>query len=458
MKNLRKISLRLVAFLTAASIFALSAVLHAQSAALKSVKSEAIPKFGTFWSMQLGDDFPPMPFFPSGLGDFKVYYLGDGNQYMYDDLDFDYESYWTKLAEIIAEVGLDSFGGGGANSPLDYGTNDLWLEITAVTNDFAHLTLHNTVTNQTYVMLTKSDLTWSNWTGELLVTGAVANATAAQLATQARTNLFVWARTCSSSNLTVNSSPTKEQLVQLLLGTCVTISNVIYMGTNVARGTFTNGLCSGLPIDSGVILSSGNITNALGPNGDTGRRASTNGSSIMNTGGDADLVHLVGEGDTYDAAVLEFDIISSNFFVLRFQYFFASEEYSEWIGSPPDGYNDPMAIFVTTNHNGTIWINASSNNIALVPGTTNTPVSVNTINGGGVNHDSQIYIPPTNPQYYRSNDPPALNIQYDGLTVLLTAEAQISPGVLHHIKIAIADYGDDVYDSAVFLKAAPPCP
>ena len=58
---------------------------------------------------------------------------------------------------------------------------------------------------------------------------------------------------------------------------------------------------------------------------------------------------------------------------------------------------------------------------------------------------------------------PAFNIQYDGMTVLLTAQAPISANVTNHVKIAIADYGgtnpnpDYFWDSAVFLKSWSPC-
>ncbi|MGB8369560.1 MAG: choice-of-anchor L domain-containing protein [Limisphaerales bacterium] len=44
------------------------------------------------------------------------------------------------------------------------------------------------------------------------------------------------------------------------------------------------------------------------------------------------------------------------------------------------------------------------------------------------------------------------------MTVLLTAQTNISANVAYHIKIAVADYGDDWYDSAVFITAAQmPC-
>ncbi len=131
-----------------------------------------------------------------------------------------------------------------------------------------------------------------------------------------------------------------------------------------------------------------------------------------------------------------------------------------------------MAVFVSTNRVGTNWINSITNDFALVPGTTNVPVSVNSINGGCLSDYYASYDSPTNAQYYVDNhDPhpysavppygvsaPVFNIQYDGMTVLLTAQAPISANVTNHVKIAIADYNDDIYDSAVFLKAWSPCP
>jgi len=208
------------------------------------------------------------------------------------------------------------------------------------------------------------------------------------------------------------------------------------------------------PIDHGIILSSGNITNAIGSNS-----FSTAGTAFYPGEGDPDLDNLVNSSTT-DAAVLEFNLTPTNAFTLMFQYVFASEEYPEYIGP----FNDPMAIFVSTNRVGTNWGNNITNDIALVPGLTNrVAVSVNTINGGYVD-----VADPTNPQYYVDNaDPnyqaatntaaiPIYNLQYDGFTTLLTAQTNLSAHITYHVKIGIADYGgktdDHTYDSAIFIK------
>ena len=272
----------------------------------------------------------------------------------------------------------------------------------------------------------------------------------------------------SGNALWVEYGPTPLQLAQWIMGTNrVTVTNATYMGTNVAIGIFGNGSAVGLgshlglPIDEGVILSSGNITNAIGPNSDS--FATTAFNDGHNYNGDPDLDKLVGGSGTEDAAVLEFDIVSTNSFTLQFQYIYASEEYPEFCGAE---FNDPMAIFVSTNRVGTNWINSITNDLALVPGTTNMPVSVNNINGGCTDPAYS----PVNSQYYVDNDDPGYsaatnaaaapvyNLQYDGFTTLLTNHITISANVTNHVKIAIADFSDDQLDSAVFIKAQISCP
>lgn len=290
-----------------------------------------------------------------------------------------------------------------------------------------------------------------------------------------------WTACCpvdSSTNLWVNYGYSATQLAQWLMGTNpVTVSHASYTGAASAIGLFGNGDGVGLgghqfPFDTGVILSSGRIANANGPNDDSGASVNYGKSSQLEQPGDGDLDELVGGGPTTNATVLEFDIVATNVITLTFHYDFASEEYPEWIGQ----FNDPMAIFVTTNRVGTNWIITTNNNIAMVPGT-NLPVSVNTINGGftggyvdGANRPA---VSPTNPQYYVDNHDPSpsriaatnaapsavYNIQYDGFTTNLTAQIYISAGIANHIKIAVADYNDDLYDSAVFNEAQViPCP
>ena len=254
-------------------------------------------------------------------------------------------------------------------------TNDLWLQINSVTNNGVGWTANLTIyppwndTNLFHDLYYTTDLDAPiQW--DFVMRCVYTNVLVPDLCSPIG---FLRLGPATNGDLTVTTNATPQQLAQLLVPPWVTVANATYTGTNVARGTFAGGNGCGLPIDSGVILSSGPITNAIGPNTDDGWTALVNGSSDLGQPGDADLSSLVGGGTTKDAAVLEFDIISTNSFTLQFQYIFASEEYPEFIGQPPNGYNDPMAVFVSTNRVGTNWINSITNDFALVPGTTQRP-------------------------------------------------------------------------------------
>ena len=219
-------------------------------------------------------------------------------------------------------------------------------------------------------------------------------------------------------------STTPQQLAQLLAGPGVTVANVTFTGANIAGGTFAGGNADGLNIDSGVMLSSGDIANGIGPNDQSGA------GTCNETPGDADLDTILGQtGATHDAAVLEFDFVPATSTV-SFRYVFASEEYNEFVGS----INDIFAFFI------------DGQNVALLPNTS-TPVSINTVNKN------------SNPSFYRNNDPAdfqgtaPFGTQFDGFTTVLTATRTITANATHHIKLVIADQADCILDSAVFLQA-----
>jgi hypothetical protein len=227
--------------------------------------------------------------------------------------------------------------------------------------------------------------------------------------------------------ISVTGTDDGSVLVNEILGGGISVSNITYSdGTNYTQsGTFTGGLSSGLSMDKGIILTTGEATDAEGPNSSSGLTKNTDAP------GDASLNALVTPYSTQDAAVLEFDF-SSVGGDLFFSFQFASEEYNEYTNSV---YNDVFAFFV------------DGVNIALIPGTTD-PVTINNVNGGkplGTNA--------SNPDLYNNNDTGAFDLEYDGFTDLFVAQALgLSVGD-HHFKLAIADTSDGNLDSAVFLKA-----
>jgi hypothetical protein len=234
----------------------------------------------------------------------------------------------------------------------------------------------------------------------------------------------------------LNQGLTPTDLVQALLGAGVSISNVTFNGAPIAAGKFSGG-AGILGFDAGVVLGSGNIADIVGPNDfdDT--------STAQGLPGDAELDALVPGYTTHDAAILEFDFQCSTTQAIAFNFVFTSEEFNEYVNSE---FNDVFGFFL----NGV--------NIALIP-STSTPVAIN-----NVNCDNP-YNPPggSNCAFFTNNDCsdiapgtfPCSNLdtEMDGLTHVFLASSPINPG-LNHIKLAIADSGDEVLDSNVFIQAS----
>lgn len=235
-------------------------------------------------------------------------------------------------------------------------------------------------------------------------------------------------------------------LAQAIVGPGVSISNVTYTGAPNAAGLFTDSSVAdttgagivGFP--TGIILSSGSVSNVIGPNCDTGI------TTANSTAGDPDLTNLIG-APTFDASILEFDFVPNNP-NLSFQYVFSSDEYNEFVFQ----FNDVFAFFLTDKTTDQVT------NVALLPGTT-TPVSINNVNDGS-SDPGFLALPAQNPQFFINNNFQVtdgvniapLNLEMDGLTTPLTASIQVVPGRTYHIKLAIADALDDFLDSNVFIQ------
>jgi RHS repeat-associated protein len=227
----------------------------------------------------------------------------------------------------------------------------------------------------------------------------------------------------------------------------VSVSNVTWSAYGTAQGetgTSIGSFSAQIPfqtMSSGVVLSNGKINNIQGPN-----YLASAGSDLQRSG-DIDISMLM-NGVSRDAAILEFDVVSSGNSI-RLEYLFASEEYPEKVCA---ALNDAFAIFISgPGINGKM-------NIAQVPGYPGVPAGINTINNGPGNAPGVIsgncpinynlaYI--DNPVSQASNSV----LQYDGYTALMEASASVQPCQQYHIKIVVADGGDALYDSGLLLKA-----
>lgn len=251
--------------------------------------------------------------------------------------------------------------------------------------------------------------------------------------------LFCCFAQLSIAQLTTSTLLTPAQLVQnVLLGSGVTATNITYTGATQAIGSF-NGTNSNIGFANGVLLTSGIPSNATGPNN------ITNVSTTNSVSGDADLNIIMAPTLSYDASILEFDFVATSD-TMKFRYVFGSDEYMEYVSLMPGGINDGFGLFISgPGISGPFSNNAK--NIAIIPNTS-LPVTMFNLN---------LY---SNGQYYVDNGNNGVNVtpggptvQYDGFTKPLTAIAALQCGEKYHIKIAIADGGDYIIDSGVFLEA-----
>lgn len=211
--------------------------------------------------------------------------------------------------------------------------------------------------------------------------------------------------------IVVTDTTDATALANAILGPGVTIVGTPSLTFNTAQpaGTFTGGATS-VGFGSGIVLTTGTTGCVPGPNNNGGCTGGGSSTSLM------------------------FDFTSSTGAVF-FNYVFGSEEYNFYVNS---SFNDTFSLLL------------DGVNIAQLPGGLGV-VSINNVNCL------------TNPQFYRNNvdgegnQPPEcvnqnLDIQYDGLTTILTASGLIGAGT-HTFQFSITDVGDNSLDSGVFIQA-----
>ena len=260
----------------------------------------------------------------------------------------------------------------------------------------------------------------------------------------------------AQSNITVQDAlgQSPEAFVQShLLGGGVYVFNAKYNNASSVIGTpcigtFQSNGFTGLMMEEGVLMTTGNLDVAPGPN--------TTGEMSHPVDGfysDAEM-GVVATNTVNGCSTLDFDFVSLSGSV-SFNYTFASEEYPEFVCSD---YNDVFAFFVTGPDPATG--EEVTRNIAIIPGTVSdtTPngiaVAINSVNpgaagahGGGGQDCYYDYS-----GFYISNDVADAAIQYDGYTSKLAATASVMPCQVYHMHISVCNVGDNDYDSGVFLE------
>ncbi|MFN0014872.1 MAG: choice-of-anchor L domain-containing protein [Saprospiraceae bacterium] len=260
--------------------------------------------------------------------------------------------------------------------------------------------------------------------------------------------LFLAAISAKGQSLQVtngNTAPfTPSNLISnVFLGTGVDVSNITFNGQAISVGYFTNG-ATATGLERGIVLTTGRVETAnvnqdqFGCN-ENGSVFANNNVSGFAPGNDPDLSPLAG-GPLFDITSYTITFVPTSD-TLRFRYCFASEEYPEFACS---AFNDIFGFFISGPNYPV------PTNIARIPGT-GQPVSINTIHPDNTTPGNSC--PPVNAQFYINNTATNKQPTFDGLTRVFTAEAVVVPCQTYTIKLVIADVGDPVYDSGVFLEA-----
>ena len=186
-----------------------------------------------------------------------------------------------------------------------------------------------------------------------------------------------------------------------------------------------DGSLAPLAIGAGLLLTTGRspgLSNSVGWFGQN----NTASSGFFNGDADVDaVVNRVFRTKSYDATSLSFSfrIADPAATSISFDLLFGSDEYPEWV----DLFVDGAIVLV----NGV--------NYALFDRNPDRPLSVVSANLAA--------------GYFQNNAGSALPIEYDGVSRVLRIVAPIlGGGALNTIKIAIADTGDHIYDSGLFLS------
>ena len=214
-------------------------------------------------------------------------------------------------------------------------------------------------------------------------------------------------------------------LVDPLMGIAVEPGSIRLHPSAPSALSLYDGSLTGLGIGAGLLLTSGKapgLTNTVGWYGQDNSPV----SGYFN--GDADVdaaVNRVFQTKSYDATSLAFDfrVTDPNASSISFDLVFGSDEYPEWVNAFVDG-----AVVII---NGV--------NYALFDQNPDRPLSV--------------IAPNLAAGYFQNNAGSVLPVEYDGVSRSLRIVAPIlTGGALNTIKIAIADTGDHIYDSGLFIS------
>lgn len=253
-----------------------------------------------------------------------------------------------------------------------------------------------------------------------------------------KTSILLGLAISASPALAVTITPITDRGLlagELVAGQQLAGNDIRIQGAAGQIGTFDNLVLHGahntqLVLERGVVLSSGNL-NGL-PTSNTvssyGTDFGGNGDGLIN--GFPITKFNRGGGLSHDAAVIRFRFNAPdnvNGVVARFVY--ASEEFPEFSGTQ---YADGFAFARSETANGV----KKDVNYAILPN--QNPVSLLDLS--------------TNIHFMANNLSSVADLEFDGLTRILTVKAPVTAGAQEDFTLVVADTGDGIYDSAVFIS------
>ncbi len=250
-----------------------------------------------------------------------------------------------------------------------------------------------------------------------------------------------------------SSFSAQELIENVVLGNSncgASISNVIVYPNNTNPSTRSFGYFnkgnSNFELDAGIIISTGVAANM----GNVFQLTETDISDVLNTGFDLDLANEfnLNTFELFDTSYIQFDFVPTSE-EISFRYILASEEYTTQY---PCDYTDPFALFIKREGENYQNIAQLPNNLGGVS-VTNIHQAINF--GGtsciAINADYFAHYNPGSSYYTGPIAFATSNI--NGQTVVLTATATVIPGETYTLKMVLADYLDDAYDTSVFIEA-----
>ncbi|MBD2742564.1 choice-of-anchor L domain-containing protein [Coleofasciculus sp. FACHB-1120] len=216
----------------------------------------------------------------------------------------------------------------------------------------------------------------------------------------------------SAMAFTVTQNSNTNSLLNALLGDTTGLSN---FSINATGNAAAFGLFSDDPfgLSNGIVLSTGKVTDVVGPNNSSSK------STSFGTSGDT--------AGSYDLAKLDISFdAGATVDKLFFQYVFGSEEFVEYGGS---SFNDSFELLL--------------NGVNLAKLNDGKTVTINNL------------VPNPNGPYhadYINNPQGSATTQLDGYTKNLTFEGLVNKNAKNTLSIKIKDVGDSSWDSAVFIK------